>query len=90
MAVCIGFIEKRENVLAKISQSNDYVAMHCNFCKNCYKHKIIKGFKEEIRTKGIKTFNQDKKWWSIDWRKDKDGDNIPILKFHDRMKVNFS
>ena len=90
MAVSVGFIEKREYVLSKISESNDYVATHCNFCKKCYKCKIIKGFKDEIRTKGIKTFNQDKQWWSINWRKDKDSDNIPISKFHDRMRVNFS
>ena len=60
MAVCAGFIEKREYICKQITEANDYVASHCYFCKNCYQCKIINGFKQEMETKAFKTFNLDK------------------------------
>ena len=62
MAVWVGFIEKRANILQKVTEANDYVASHCYFCRNCYKCKLIAGFKHEIETKGFKKFNLDKQW----------------------------
>ena len=89
MAVCVGFIEKREYISKQITEANNYVASHCYFCKNCYQCKIVNGFKREMESKGFKTFNLEKQWWAINWRKDKQGDNIPVLKYSDRIKFTF-
>ena len=89
MAACVGFIEKREYICKQITEANDYVASHCYFCKNCYQCNIVNGFKREMESKGFKTFNLDKQWWAINWRKDEQGDNIPVLKYYDRIKFTF-
>ena len=88
-AILVGYIQKRELVLEEITESNDYVVNHCYFCKNFWNCKVVSQFKKEIESKGIKTFNADKVWWGINWRKDQDRDPLPVLKFYDKMKVDF-
>ena len=87
---CIGIIQKREYICKQITEGSDYVASHCYFCKNCYKCKMMRGFKLEMESKGFKTFNLDKEWWSIGWRKDNEGNFIPVLKYHDPIKITFN
>ena len=41
------------------------------------------------KVKDLKFFNLDKQWWAINWRKDEQGDNIPVLKYYDRIKFTF-
>ena len=89
MAVCVGFIEKREYISKQITEANNYVASHCYFCKDRYQCKIVNGFKQEMESKRFKTFNLEKQWWAINQRKDEQGNNIPVLKYCDRVKFTF-
>ena len=89
MAKCVGFIESRESVLQQIADCNDYVAKHCYFCKNCWECKVTLKFNCECEKKGIRSYNSNKKWWSISWPQEKNGDHLPVLQFHDGKKNSF-
>ena len=75
-------IEKRENVLQKINNCVEYVGLNCFYCNQCWYCQVTKTLQREASKKGIKTFNSDIDWWSIEWYRDKHGENIPILKYH--------
>ena len=70
----IGYIERKDSVLRQIGECNNYIATHCYYCKNCWQCRVTTKFNKEIIAKGIKTFNADKKWWSIDWSEEKNGE----------------
>ena len=88
MAEVVGHIYKKEFVSWQIADCNNYVANHCNYCNNCWKCKVCKKFSQECNVKGIKTFNVNKKWWSIDWKKQKNGESLPVLRFHDKKQFS--
>ena len=73
-AVCLGWIESRESILKQIQDANDYVATHCYYCQNCWQCRVTSKFQQEMKSKGIKTFNKSKKWWQINWREEKNGE----------------
>ena len=69
-SVCC-IIEGREEVLEKIGQCVDYVGLNCFYCNRCWFCHVTKVLQQQASKKGIKTFNSDIVWWSIDWYKGK-------------------
>ena len=57
----------------------EWVSTNCYFCKECWKCDVTKTFGIEIEKKGFKTFNSEKRWWRLDWRKVKNEDPLPVL-----------
>ena len=74
-------IEKRD-VLEKIDQAFDFVSLNCFCCNICWHcNVVLKLLKESVRV-GIKTFNSDIKYWSIDWEKNENGESMPKLTYY--------
>ena len=77
--VITGYITNRDEIQSNYKDCVDYVSTNCYFCGKCCECQITKTFKIEIEKKGFKTFNSEKRWWRLDWRKIKNGDSLPIL-----------
>ena len=75
-------IEKREEILKKIEECVDFVGDNCFYCNKCWHCRVTKMLQREASKKGLKSFNSDIKWWSIDWYKGKNGENLPKLNCH--------
>ena len=66
MAELFCIIEKREEILEKIDQAFDFVSLSCFFCNGCWRCCVARKLQKESVRVGIKTFNSDIKYWSID------------------------
>ena len=71
-------IEKREDILKKIEQAFDFVSLNCLCCNICWHCNVVVKIRKESVRVGIKTFNSDIKYWSIDW----DRENMPKLTYY--------
>ena len=72
-------IEKREEILEKIEQSFDFVSLNCFCCNICWHCCVVLRLRKESVRVGIKTFNSDIKYWSIDWEKNENSEYMPKL-----------
>ena len=71
-------IEKREEILEKIEQAFDFVSLNCFCCNICWHCNVVVKLRKESVRVGIKIFNADIKYWSIDW----DNENMPKLTYY--------
>ena len=69
-SVCC-IIDRRQEVLEQIDQCVEFVGLNCFHCNRYWYCHVTKTLQREASGKGIKTFNSDIAWWSIDWYKDK-------------------
>ena len=77
--VIVGYITNRNEIESQLKSCIDFVSQKCYYCGNCWECQVTKTFQIEIEKKGFKTFNSEKKWWRLDWRKIKNGDSLPVL-----------
>ena len=49
---------------------------------------VTKKLQREAASKGIRTFNSDIDWWSIDWYVDENYENMPKLEYYTCNKNN--
>ena len=75
-------IGKREDVLEKIDQAFDFVSLNCFCCNVCWHCNVVLKLRKESVRVGIKTFNSDIKYWSIDWEKNENGESMPKLTYY--------
>ena len=78
--LCI--IEKREDILKKIDEAFDFISLNCFFCNVCWHCCVVRQFQKEVVRVGIKNSNSDKKYWSIDWFKNKHNEYMPKLTYY--------
>ena len=82
MAELFCIIETREEIVEKIKQALEYVALNCFYCNICWHCcAVFKLRKESVRV-GIETFNSDIKYWSIDWEKNNHDEYMPKLTYY--------
>ena len=74
--------EKREEVLKMIDQSIEYFGLNCFFCNICWHCCVTRNLQTQAALKGIKTFNSDIKYWSIDWHKNNHNEYMPTLAYY--------
>ena len=72
-------IEKREDVLKKTDQAFDFVSLNCFCCNICWHCNVVLKLRKESVRVGIKTFNSDIEYWSIDWEKNENSEYMPKL-----------
>ena len=77
--VICGYVINRDEIASQYKDCVEWVSTNCYFCGKCWKCDVTKTFKIEIEKKGFKTFNSEKRWWRLDWRKIKNGDPLPVL-----------
>ena len=77
--ICFGFIRHKDCVFKELLQCTEYIATRCYFCKKCWQCKVTREYQLELERKGFKTFNSEKKWWRIDWQKEKYNKPLPVL-----------
>ena len=82
MAELFCIIEKREKILEKIDQAFDCVSLNCFFCNVCWPCCVARKLQKESVRIGIKTFNSDIKYWSIDWQKKGNSEYMPKLTYY--------
>ena len=82
MAELFCIIEKREEILEKIDQAFDFVSLNCFFCNVCWHCCVTRKLQKESVRVGIKTFNSDIKYWSIDWQKNENSEYMPKLTYY--------
>ena len=75
-------IETREQIIDKIDQAVEYVGLNCFFCNVCWHCHVVRKLQKEVGRVGVKTFNSDLKYWSIDWYKNKNSEYIPKLVYY--------
>ena len=75
-------IEKREQILEKIEQAVEYVGLNCSFCNVCWHRHVVRELQKEAGRVGLRTFNSDLSYWSIDWYKNKEGEYMPKLVYY--------
>ena len=68
-------IEKKEEILEK---AFDFVSLNCFCCNICWHFNVVVKLRKESVRVGIKTFNADIKYWSIDW----DSENMRKLTYY--------
>ena len=72
-------IETREQILEKIEQAVEYVGLNCFFCNVCWHCHVVRELQKEATRAGLRSFNSDLKYWSIDWYKNKDREYMPKI-----------
>ena len=77
--VICGYMICRDEIESQYKDCVEWVSTNCYFCKECWKCDMTKTFGIEIEKKGFKTFNSEKRWWRLDWRKVKNEDPLPVL-----------
>ena len=75
-------VEKREEILEKIDQAFAFVGLNCFFCNVCWHCCVARELQKESARIGIRTFNSDIRYWSIDWQKNKNSEYMPKLTYY--------
>ena len=82
MAHLFCIIEKREEILQKSDQAFEFVSINCFFCNVCRRCCVARELQKESSRIGIRTFNSDINYRSIDWYKNKNDEHMPKLIYY--------
>ena len=71
----IGILESRDCLLSRITDAIHWVSETWFYCQKCRECAVTSRLQKEVTRKGLKTFSNHVKWWSVAWV-----DDLPVLK----------